>query len=248
MKAFIKAALAKTPYRVTRRARGNRFSAIDDALMSIKALGYDPKIVIDGGANLGEFSRFALRIFPDAQVHAIEPQPGCLPNLERLKLEYLDRLEIHIVAIGSIEQDGAQLLFVSDPAGTSTGAHVAPNTPSDCPTLNVLCRSLDSLFADVLEPTSRAFLKLDLQGYELHALRGARGVLKNVEVILCEVSFFAQAYEPAIATLITYLDEQEFDLYDIATLSARARDDRPRQGDFVFVRRSSPLLLDKAWG
>lgn len=248
MKAFIKAALAKTPYRIMRRARGNRFSAIDDALVSMKSRGYNPKVVIDGGANVGEFSRFALRLFPDAKVHAIEPQPGCQPYLQSVKADFLGRVEVHPVALGSVEQDGTELLLVSEPDGTSTGAHVAPNTLSDCSTLNVPCRSFDSLFADTLEPSFRTLLKLDLQGYEMRALRGAQNSLRCVEAILCEVSFFAQAYEPTIASLISYLDEQQFDFYDIAALSARARDDRPQQGDFVFVRRSSPLLSDKAWG
>jgi FkbM family methyltransferase len=247
MKAFIKAALAKTPYRITRRARGNRFSAIDDALLSMKVRGYSPKAVIDGGANVGEFSRLALHLYPDALVHAIEPQPGCLFHLNQLRAKFLDRLEVHPVALGNVEQDGSELIFSSDPTGTSTGAHVLPHVMPDCPTTIVPCRSLDSLLATALEPISCALLKLDLQGYEMLALQGARSVLKKVEVILCEVSFFAQAYEPSIAKLIAYLDEHQFDLYDVATLISRARDDRPHQSDFIFVRRSSSLLLDKAW-
>lgn len=164
-----------------------------------------------------------------------------------LKAEFLDRLNVHPVAIRSVEQDGTDLLFASEPAGASTGAHVAPNALSNSPTLVVPSRYLDSLLANVLEATSGALLKLDLQGYEMHALRGAGSVLTCVEVILCEVSFFAQAYEPTIAALISYLDDQKFDHFDIAALSARARDDRPHQGDFVFERRSSPLLSDTAW-
>jgi hypothetical protein len=43
--------------------------------------------------------------------------------------------------------------------------------------------------------------KLDLQGYELAAVYGGEAVLKSIKVILTEVSFFPQAYEPSIATL-----------------------------------------------
>ena len=34
---------------------------------------------------------------------------------------------------------------------------------------------------------------------------------------------------------------------DIATLGARRRDNRTHQGDFLFVRRDSPLMADRAW-
>jgi hypothetical protein len=34
---------------------------------------------------------------------------------------------------------------------------------------------------------------------------------------------------------------------DIATLGARRLDNRAHQGDFLFVRRDSPLMADTAW-
>lgn len=75
---------------------------------------------------------------------------------------------------------------------------------------------------------SGGLLELDLPGFELHALRGAAASLLRFDVILTEVSFFSQAYEPTISNLIVFLFEHGFELYDIASLSARRRDDRPR--------------------
>jgi hypothetical protein len=90
-------------------------------------------------------------------------------------------------------------------------------------------------------------MKLDLQGYELHALAGSERTLAKTEVILTEVSFFAQRYEPTILELMTWLDRKGFVLYGVAALSARARDGRARQGDLIFVRRTSALAADTAW-
>ena len=69
----------------------------------------------------------------------------------------------------------------------------------------------------------------------------------QTEVILTEVSFFAQAYEPPISQIISFLDARNFELYDIAALAARSRDGRARQGDFLFVRRDSRLMADTRW-
>ena len=113
--------------------------------------------------------------------------------------------------------------------------------------VSIPARTLDGLFADVISRNSRVLLKLDLQGYELHALRGATNVLPHIEAVLTEVSFFAQAYEPSIAELLAFLNDAGFELYDVAALAGRTRDNRLRQGDFVFVRKGSELLKDCHW-
>ena len=52
----------------------------------------------------------------------------------------------------------------------------------------------------------------------------------------------------AVATgLVAFMAAANFILYDIGSLAARARDNRLRQGDFVFVREDSDLLTDSAW-
>jgi hypothetical protein len=78
-------------------------------------------------------------------------------------------------------------------------------------------------------------------------LRGAAQFLRSVEVILTEVSFFSQAYEPSPAELISFLASTGFTLYDVAALGARFRDNRLRQGDLIFVRQGTPLLADASW-
>ena len=93
----------------------------------------------------------------------------------------------------------------------------------------------------------RILLKLDLQGIELLALSGATRLLSVVEVMFVEVSFFSQAYEPPICRLIAFLDGHGFDVFDVASITGRLRDHRARQGDFVFVRRGSPLRADTSW-
>ena len=90
-------------------------------------------------------------------------------------------------------------------------------------------------------------LKLDLQGYELEALAGGERTLAATDVVLTEVSFFAQAYEPPIARLVAFLAARQFELYDICALGGRRRDGRARQGDFVFARKGSALSADTRW-
>ncbi|MFN3523770.1 MAG: FkbM family methyltransferase [Phenylobacterium sp.] len=229
----MKRILALTPYRIVRRAE-NRFEAIEFSLRLLRAMGYQPPRIIDGGAHTGQFTRLALSVFPAAQVEMFEPQAACGPQLQALARRE-PRCRFHPAALGAPE-DRAKGLRLSLHDGPCTGAHVAEAGQP----VAVTC-------LDDLEAPAGTLLKMDLQGYEMQALRGGERLLEQVEVILTEVSFFRQGYEPRVVDLIAWLDQRRFDLFDVAALSGRTRDNRLRQGDLVFVRRGSPLLADTRW-
>ncbi|MFI4998668.1 MAG: FkbM family methyltransferase [Reyranellales bacterium] len=224
----------------------NRFQAIGESLKLLHALGYRPRVIIDGGAHLGSFALEALAIFPDAKIHMIEPQPACLPPLEALAAA--KGFVLHPCLLTSEDEaakGGIQLQLAADCAPT-TGAHVFAEGDDVRRRVSVPLSTLDRLFAGRLAAESRTFLKLDLQGHELSALKGAETMLGDVEVILTEASFIGEASNPRVAKLISLLDQKGFDLFDIASISARP-DKRAREGDFVFVRRGTPLLADTRW-
>jgi FkbM family methyltransferase len=243
MKSLIKSIVALTPYRVLRGA-ANRFQAFDACFDLLKRLGYEPRFVIDGGAHLGDFALTAQAVFPRAHIHMVEPQPACRAALENLAAAR--GFSFHPYALASPEEAAGGTLHLAVSEGPSTGAHIV-STGAKSQTEAIAAATLDRLFADKIRPEDRALLKLDLQGYELAALRGAEEALRKVEVILVEVSFFAQAYEPPIAALVHHLDEKGFVLFDIASLAGRTRDGRLRQGDFIFVKRGSALVADGRW-
>ncbi len=239
MKAMLKAVLARTPYRILRRTELNRFQAIDSCLQTLRARDYRPRIVIDGGAHVGEFSLLAKRHFPGAAFHLFEPQEACVDALR--KVCAAEGFVPHLCALA--ERSGT--LRFSRAPGRDTGAHVDVMGRDD--TIEVVACSLDDVLGGQVDRGHRALLKLDLQGYELYALKGAAGLLRSVEVVLSEVSFYTQSHAPTIAELIAFMKGAGFDLYDIASLSARPRDNRSREADFVFVREDSPLLQDRRW-
>lgn len=244
MKKALKYLLSRTPYRISRCGSINRFQGQEDTFANLVYRGYEPDIIIDCGANTGAFSVMARRYWPAAHLHIVEPQPGCRPALDLVAKR--GNVSIHHVALGD---ERGTLVLAAQPDSTSTGAHVLLDKPhADHATISVDCVTLDDLVAPFLTPSNRALLKLDLQGYELHALRGAPISLRSIEVVLTEVSFFAQAYEPPLAELIAFMDRHEFELHDIVALSGRRRDGRAHQGDFLFVKQSSALASDRSWG
>jgi FkbM family methyltransferase len=237
VKDLIKLLMALTPYRILRDKDANRFQAIETCLREMKRRGFAPRVIIDGGAHIGSFSMAAQLIFPDTMFYLVEPQPACSGPLRELCAARGFRL--HECALAK-ENGHVDLTRTALP---STGAHITSDREN---AITVAAATLDELFGSVTRD-DRALLKLDLQGYELHALRGGTELLRSVEAILTEVSFYAQSYEPSIAAIVSFLNESGFQLYDVASLNGRARDNRLHQGDFIFVRAGSELLQDSSW-
>ena len=46
-----------------------------DSLELLRRAGYRPGVVIDCGANTGQWARLASAVFPESEYHLIEPQP-----------------------------------------------------------------------------------------------------------------------------------------------------------------------------
>ena len=240
LRDLIKRLLALTPYRLVHSAP-NRFQAIDYCLQHLGRLGYAPRRIIDGGAHLGWFAQLARKVFPQAAIHMIDPQPACGPALAQLAAT--QGFHFHPVALGAVP--GRIVMHVADTP--STGAHVRDVGDPESKAVDVEAATLDGLFAADCTAADRTFLKLDLEGHEMPALRGASRLLPQVEVVLIESSFLGGEGEPRAPELIAFFSGAGFDLFDIASLSGRPRDNRLRQADLVFVRRGSPLLADTDW-
>ncbi|MBI3399839.1 MAG: FkbM family methyltransferase [Acidobacteria bacterium] len=231
---------------IVHRWPGNRFDAMHDALTLLRQAGYRPAIVIDCGANRGQFAGLVTGIFPDTTIHMIEPQAACWPALD----EYARARGKAHVHRGVVTEPGvARVRMHRGGDEVSTGAFVIHAGDAEGADLEADATTLDALFGAKVGRGDRALLKLDIEGHEPEALRGAVRLLQNVEVVLTEVQFFdinrrgLQCFSDIAAVLASH----GFELYDFATLGARRRDNRLRLGDPIFVRRDSPLAADVAW-
>jgi FkbM family methyltransferase len=233
---------------VRRLGPRNRFEAMGGTLRMLAARGYRPRVVIDGGANLGTWTQLAQESFPDATFHLVEPQAACQARLaERTGPKYhLHRWALTRPGVSSI------LLASRGGGGIGRGAFVIVDraaVPAGTDVETCPAATLDELFATRVESGDRALLKLDMEGHELEALRGGVALLPRVEVMVCEVSFFDvwSAGHVLFHDVFDFVRARGFTLYDFAALSGRRRDGRLVFGDAVFVRQGSPLLEDVSW-
>lgn len=230
------------------RLPGNRFEVIADSLAAMRSRGFIPKVVIDGGANRGQFFKMARPVFPHAVFHLIEPQPGCRPDLDALAEADPGDVLVHETAITEPGVTRVRMLGGGDEGG-GVGNWVARASDHGSDEFHVGATTLDDLLADRVAMEDRALLKLDLEHHELAALKGSSALLEKAEVVLTEVTFYDvnDWGAPLFAELVDFLGARGFFLYDIASLASRARDGRLRMGDAVFVREGTPLTSDNSW-
>jgi FkbM family methyltransferase len=222
----------------------SRFDAMDGALELLYRAGFRPDIVVDVGANRGQWTAIARARFPDATYHLVEPQPGCLAALKSLAVRTA-RVHVHGTAV---TRPGVPTLSMAGGGARHDGeGNFVLNSPATPEAVAYPSTTLDSLLAGV--DGRRLLLKLDVEGHELAVLEGASAVLAKTEVIVAEFWMFRLFNEPMpiLPDLMATLDVHGFAFYDVASLRGRPRDNRLESGDAVFVRRGSALVADSSW-
>ena len=227
------------------RLPGNRFDVMPDVLRRLAREGFAPTVIIDVGANRGQWATLASAVFGRAPLHVIEPQAACRAALDAFAARR-GATEIHDTFL---TKRGVSQVQVVGAGSGATGAHVIDTSTGRTDGQSMPASTLDALFAGRLRDTDRVLLKLDVEGHELDVLDGASDVLAHVEVIVSEVSFFdiERSGYPTFTAFVTALAAAGFALYDIAALASRRRDGRLRMGDAVFVRTTSALMADDRW-
>jgi FkbM family methyltransferase len=129
-------------------------------------------VVVDAGANIGIYSQFLARcVGPTGIVHSFEPAPE---NFKRLQsaARTLGNVCLSQAALG--ERTEKWRLYLSDKLNVDHRTYVAEGDSRRTLAIDIV--ALDDYF----KPGQRVdLIKMDIQGYELHALRGASRVLAD---------------------------------------------------------------------
>lgn len=137
-------------------------------------------VVADVGANIGIYSRFLSRcVGPGGLVHSFEPSGDNFARLSRAT-DDLSNVRCTQAVVG--ERSGDCELYISDELNVDHRAYSAGGDSRRAVSSRMV--ALDDYF----KPGERLdLIKMDVQGYELHALRGAQRVLRentNIKLLL----------------------------------------------------------------
>ena len=136
-------------------------------------------VIFDVGANKGEWSLLMSQLFPQAQLYLFEPQPRC-----RLAIvnKQLNNMELIPYAASSTVRK-AQIYTTPATSGIAS-LHPRQDTyfeQYDFVTMDIQTTTIDNVIRD--RQLDRVdFLKMDIEGHELDALKGAEQSLKSKKI------------------------------------------------------------------
>jgi FkbM family methyltransferase len=196
------------------------------------------RTVLDLGANRGQFALVSRHCFPDATIVSFEPLSGPASRYRRVFVDDPAAV-MHQVAIGpeageatihvSKRDDSSSLLPI-----TGMQNELFPGT-AEAETKTIRVAPLADL-VDVQSIQLPVLLKLDVQGFELEALRGCESVLGRIGFVYVECSFLELYAGQALADeVIAWLRERGFRLSGVFNMSYDASG-RSVQADFLFER------------
>jgi FkbM family methyltransferase len=218
-----------------------QFSLVNVKLRQAQARGLKLNCVLDGGASNGGWTRELRTVYPQATMICVEPRQDVQPALQQMATELRD---IHIAPVLLGPEDR---MTEFNESGVHSSALPNSQGKQFGTARQVEMITLDALIARLKAPWPD-LIKLDLQGYELDALKGAGQCLSHAQALLLELSFFElQKGAPLADEVIAFLRQRGFCIYDIPSLWHRPLDGALAQGDFLFLRLDHPLRSDHRW-
>lgn len=196
-------------------------------------------LFVDVGANRGQFSIYASRLFANADFFCFEPLS--VPFDVSKKLLKGDRFALERVALGAGSYKTAMNISAHDDSSSILGMR-SKQTETFSGTGFVGSEGIDVVSLDDalahrhIDKPERAFLKIDVQGFELEVLEGAKEKLQYFEWIYCECSFVElYAGQPLASTVIAWLQDRSFIVKGVYN-TFKTPSGECIQADFLFRR------------
>lgn len=205
--------------------------------------------ILDVGAHRGAWARAAKAVFPAAACLLIEPQPALGPTLDAF-IQVTPNARYVLAAAGATP-GSLRLTFQPEMLEGGTlrgpGAFAWSHGTPELRAVVVPVVTIDELLArGELAPPE--LVKVDVQGYELEALRGASRLFGAAEAFIIETSFFA--YGPAwplFHEVVAFMAARGYVAYAFGELTPRLLDGALGQADVCFAREPGVLRRRHGW-
>ena len=179
----------------------------------------DNPVIVEAGAFDGNDTKKMAKQWPNATIHAFEPLPEIY---DRLVTNTTELNNVHYYRLALSSNNGTELFYVSERStrpgvASQAGSLRKPKqrlskSPLIFPrTTMVQTVTLDT-WANENAIQTIDLLWLDTQGHELVILQAAPIMIKNITVILAEVSFI-ESYEgqPLYEDIVAWMTNHGFD-------------------------------------
>lgn len=196
-----------------------RLRHIDDFATRRLLAFHHTDVVVDVGANVGQYALLARRAGFAGRIVSFEPLPSAF---EQLLERATDDERWSCLPLALDERCGIGALNISRNLVSSSLLRTTAEERQQAPEtaavdqIDVRIATLDSLREELFSPDERLFLKLDVQGAEARVFAGAARTLDRVRAIECELAIL-KLYDgqPLISDIALILRDRGFRLVTI---------------------------------
>lgn len=214
-----------------------------DARISKLIQHYEIDLVLDCGANDGQYGCYLREIGYAGRIVSFEPLAGAFSKLKMIAAH--DRnWEVRRCALGG--ECGQIPINVSENSQCSSILPMLPGHTDALPTSQYIGKEivpmnrLDDEFQKIRNAANRIMLKIDTQGYEMQILNAGALTLQTATLVQVEMSLI-ELYEgaPTFSQLNQFMTDQGFTLASIEPVFTDPKSGSLLQVDGVYINSSA---------
>lgn len=224
LKRFIRTVLGRFGYEIRQQS---------DVLLTLSRT-CQPQTVFDVGVGYGTYPLY--EAFPNARFVLVEPLRNYENTIKKITEKY--KCDVFYKAVSDTAGVREMTIDTRDMEKSSFDDRTPlTSTRNKLEKLEVEVTTLDTIFRECIDVKQPILLKIDTEGHELKALRGATSLLRVTDTVIAEVSIarrFEDSYK--FEDLILFMKDNGFSLLTFLDITQVRGELRPRYADIVFTR------------
>lgn len=183
---------------------------------TLKRFNFQPKHIVDVGANRGTWTREALKHFPKAYYTLLEPQ-------EWLKESFNDILKtnskVQFYPVGAGEKKGSFLFTIVDRDDSCSFRYTTEEAAKfGFKQIEIPVTTINELLFESKFPVPD-IIKIDAEGLDIEVLKGSSNYFGQTEIFMVEAGVVNKLFDNSFLKLINYMDESGYRLFEITDLN-----------------------------
>ena len=201
---------------------------------------YRVDLILDVGANTGQYAQTLRRIGYKGHIVSFEPVRALFEQLEK---NASNDHKWHVYNYGLGDKNEEMTIHLSENTYSSSIREQTDHLEKTAPEAHyigtevIILKRLDDLLESLAQKGQTIFLKMDVQGYEKNVLEGAQTSLKEISGIQLEMSL-TELYEgeALFQELLTYIEQRQFTLHSLENGFYSAESGKLLQVDGIFFK------------
>ncbi|MCF6132680.1 FkbM family methyltransferase [Flavobacterium wongokense] len=218
MKKIIKKILSKFGLTIAKKSTStnDKDYLLFNFYQTLKAFQFEPKHIVDVGANHGTWTREALHYFPNAYYSLVEPQYWLKDSMMDI-LESNKKVTFH--AFGAGETEGSFQFTIHDRDDSCSFKYTEEEAKAKgfkqltlpVVTLNMLLSETNLPIPDII--------KIDAEGLDIQVLNGTSNYFGKTEIFMVEAGVVNKSFDNSFLKIINYMDSKGYRLFEITDLN-----------------------------